>query len=70
MLFDEALDFKNGFARIMTNGKWGAINKNGEIKVNPIYDDILDFSEGMALVWNGSLFGYVDSEGKELVPIQ
>lgn len=42
--------FREGLARIMTNGKWGFIDNTGKVVVNPIYEYAKDFSGGLAAV--------------------
>ena len=36
---DKIIEFNElGFAGIMKNGKWGSINLNGEVVIEPIYE--------------------------------
>lgn len=55
--------FKNGFAAVSKNGKWGFINKEGKEQISLIYDNVLDFSEGRAAIKLNGKFGFIDSEG-------
>lgn len=43
--FDYATDFKNGFASVLKEGKWGFLNKKGEFVVPLEYDEVIDFSD-------------------------
>jgi len=40
--------FKNGYARVEENGKWGLINKKGEWILKPVYDNLKSFSFSMS----------------------
>lgn len=46
-----AATFREGFARVMVNGKWGFINKKLEYFIEPEYDFVSDFRDGFAYVW-------------------
>ncbi|MGB2698327.1 MAG: WG repeat-containing protein, partial [Candidatus Zixiibacteriota bacterium] len=56
--------------RIMQNGKWGYINKQGEIIIKPQFDHTDDFSEGLAAVSINYKWGYIDKTGKIVIPLQ
>src|SRR5690606_3879442 len=44
----------------MIDGKYGYINKNGEIGIEPKYSDAGHFSEGLSYVRTGDKYGYID----------
>lgn len=50
-----------------TNGKWGLVNKTGNIICPAKYDEISVFYEGMARVKLSNKYGFVDIEGKEII---
>ena len=62
-----------------TRGKWGYMNKDGDIVIQPVYDIAGDFSDGLALIGKTefdttgenmkkkSLFGYIDAKGVEVI---
>ena len=56
------------------DGKYGVINRKGEIVVQPQNDAIEHFSNGMAVVskiaGETSKLGYIDNTGKEVIPTQ
>ncbi len=56
------------------DGKYGVINRKGEIIVQPQYDGIEDFKNGMAVVskttGEQTKYGYIDNTGKAVIPIQ
>ena len=69
--FDWAGDFSEGLAQIVINNKWGFIDKNGVVVVQPRFEaDILEhfkFSKGFAAVKVGEKWGYIDKVGEFLV---
>ena len=46
-------DFSEGFAEVRKGGKWGFVNKKGELVVPCEYDYVCSFSEGFAEVEKG-----------------
>lgn len=44
--------------------KWGIIDKDGDIIVEPQYDSIEDFSNGLAQFRKGQTWGYINRKGK------
>jgi hypothetical protein len=48
--FEDAGDFKEGFARVKAFGKWGFIDRNGRMAIDPFYDYAWDFLDGRAKV--------------------
>ena len=64
-------DCMDGFVRVKSNGKWGFVNYNDEVVVNPIYDSVDKFfTEGMCAVMLDGKWGYVDENGKIVVKPQ
>ena len=49
---------------ILRNGKWGYMNREGKVVIQPSFDDALTFSEGMAAVQVGGKWGYIDETGR------
>lgn len=67
--------FSEGLARVLTKGPWGKygyIDKSGQMVISPQFGSAGDFSEGLALVdvevdtgsWR---VGYIDTEGKVVI---
>jgi hypothetical protein len=55
--------------RIRRGGKWGYVDRSGQIVVSPRFDAAGPFSEGLAPVRSGETFGYIDPTGRMvLVP--
>ncbi|WP_338792426.1 WG repeat-containing protein [Bernardetia sp. MNP-M8] len=50
------------------NGKYGLINQNNKVKLEPIYDEINDFKEGIAWLRIDKKYGYVDRVGNIVIP--
>jgi hypothetical protein len=48
-------------------GKFGFINKQGKVAIEPTFDAIQDFSEELAPVKNGTTWGYVDHQGAVVI---
>ena len=48
---------------VVVGGRWGFVNKSGEIVINPQFDRAEGFAEGLAPVKMGR-WGYVDPAGK------
>ena len=67
--FDYAESFtKEGIAKVKSKGKYGCINKHGEIVVELKYDEIRDFEDGLAAAKYKGKWGFVNSDGITIVP--
>lgn len=66
-VFEDAWDFKNGYARVKKDGKWGFVAESGTVVVEPKYDYVWDFADGKAKVRlaDGSTM-LIDPGGKRL----
>ena len=62
--------FREGLATVKLNGKWGSINKKGEIVIPLKYDQIGDFHEGLAIVELNGKWGFINTEGQEVISIK
>lgn len=60
---DGALDFCEGVAPVMINNKWGYMNQNGEIVIEPQFDEAEKFDNGLARVRNGWQSHTIDKAG-------
>ena len=71
--------FSCGLLRIRVNGKWGFINKNGEMAIPAQWDHVYDFDEGLTEVFIGSLnkrgkpdvgkHGIINAVGEYVIPL-
>lgn len=55
---------------IRKDWKWGYMNRDGKVVIEPRYDDAEPFYEGLAAVKLGEKWGYVDQCGKLVVSAQ
>lgn len=63
--------FNSGLAVFEINHKFGYVNTNGEIVIEPQYLCAFDFSEGLAMVVNdNSKCGFIDSYGELVIPFK
>ncbi|MDR7870803.1 MAG: WG repeat-containing protein [Tissierellaceae bacterium] len=68
-IYDFALDFSEGLARVKRGGKAGYIDKNGEVVIPFVFNDGGSFIEGLAPVTNeDGKRGYIDKSGKLVIP--
>ena len=51
-------------------GKWGYIDKQGTLVIQPQFDTAGPFRNGLAVVANDRKFGYIDKTGKIVIPLQ
>ena len=77
---DEVYTVSEGLACFKsTNGKWGFLNKDGDIVIEAVYDYAYNFSEGLAKITkivkdtsdekkeDQVLYGFIDKEGNEVI---
>lgn len=79
---EAAGSFAEGLACFQTDkGKWGFINKSGNVVIKPIYNKVLNFNEGLASVElnvykdKDSLVqvvkrGFIDKNGREVIKLK
>ena len=65
--FNFAFDFKNDFARVKLNGKWGFVKEDGSYLVKPKFDWARDFANGLALVKLKGKYGFINNNGSYLI---
>jgi hypothetical protein len=68
-MYDEARDFKGGYAAVRMNGKWGLVSVYGQLAVQCQYDSVSDFAEGLAVVSLNGKFGYINPQGMQTIPL-
>ncbi len=82
LTFYNLFPYQENFARFIdkASGKYGVINRKGNIIVQPKYNDIGFFKNGLAIVSNYNYQtgkgediitkrGYIDTTGKEIIPL-
>ncbi|MEJ2164742.1 MAG: WG repeat-containing protein, partial [Desulfobacterales bacterium] len=52
---------------VKVQGKWGYINKDGRLSIQPQFEEALPFSEGLGQVKSGKHWGYIDQNGKIVI---
>lgn len=69
--FQNARDFKEGFAAVMDpkNMQWGYIDKKGKLVIPYQFEEAYSFSEGLSVVKRSGAFYYCTTSGT-LIPIQ
>ena len=68
--YDEILPFSGRVAPFKLLGKWGVIDINEKIVIQPKYDKISIFYLNTAIVQSKRLFGIVHADGREVVKSQ
>ncbi len=61
-IFKNVREFPSGvtFVQSNTNGKWGCLTKDMELKINGVYDEIYNLYNGFARVVKSGRWGYLD----------
>ena len=62
--------FHEGFALVKSNGKWGAIDKTGQIIIQPQFDQVGDFIAELKLIKLDSKAEFTDKTGKIVIQTQ
>jgi hypothetical protein len=62
--------FSEGLCHVLSNGKWGYIDKTGKTVIPFQYEDADCFSEGLAVVKQNGKYGYIDKTDKTVIPFQ
>ena len=50
--------------------KYGFIDKNGKVVIEPQFDSASNFSEGFACVKKDDKWGFIDKSGKMVIELQ
>lgn len=59
-----------GLAVVKKNGKWGFVDKTGQVVVPLQYDNAWGFRGGLSVVVSNDKRGFIDKTGKVVVPLQ
>ena len=69
--FDEAKAFVSDEpTAIKKDGKWGFVNKKGEVELMTEYSDIKPFSNGFAAVCDGKKWGYINKNNTVVIDFE
>ena len=67
--YDETLYFTDGLCAVKKDGKWGYVNKQGEVIVSLSYKYVHPFNEGTAAVMKeNDKYILIDKNGKQILP--
>lgn len=58
----------SGYAAVELDGRWGFIDADGTIRIEPQFEDAKSFSNGLAAVKKGNAWGYIDESGNMVIP--
>jgi len=76
---DGVRSFSEGLAAVAVDGKWGYINKSGEVVIAPQFEfgapsynsyynsHLIDFSEGLAAIVLKGKYGFIDKTGSVVI---
>lgn len=64
--FDYVGIFTNGLAPVMTDGKWGYIDKTGKMVIKQTYDFVDNFQGSHDFVYKGNYVYVIDKSGKAI----
>lgn len=65
----EALgEYSEGLAPVRVKGRWGFMDRNGEMKIEPAYTSVSPFDHGLAVVGTKTGYGLIDRSGALLLP--
>ena len=65
--YEQIRPYNDGLSAFMQNGKWGFINEDGKVTIEPMYDDCKDFSNGVAAVKVENKWGYINASGQMII---
>ena len=64
-------EYSEGILQVQDeNGKWGYVDTNGEIVLEPQWDSSSEFHDGLAAAEKDGLYGYINTTGKFVIPPQ
>ncbi len=66
--YNEVWGFREGLSAVRIGGKFGFINENGDLAIQPTFAFGGYFSDGMARLTDNLQNGYIDKTGKLVIP--
>ena len=60
--------FNEGLAAVNIKNKWGYINREGRIVIEPQYSYAFGFTEGLAAVEVNGKYGFINKDGRMVIP--
>jgi hypothetical protein len=62
-------EFSEGLVSVKKDGKWGYINKNGDVRIPFTYDFAEKFKNGIARIKFNGMTGFIDKEDNLITPL-
>ena len=56
-----------GYAAIKKNGKWGFVDINGKVVIEPKYENARSFSNGNAAIMENGKWGFINKKQSQIV---
>lgn len=69
-MFDVAGDFKNGFAIVSLNEKFGLLNSAGKYAIEPEYEELIYISTNLLKASKNGKWGVITDHGKIVLPFE
>lgn len=69
-IYENAENFREGYACVKLNNKYGVIDKNGNEVIPFKYEKLRSFHDGIALAQIDGKYGFIDKTGLEVIPIK
>ena len=67
----EALgDYNEGLAPVRVKGRWGFMDRNGEMKIDPVYTSVSPIDHGLAVIATEAGYGLINKSGELLLPAE
>lgn len=60
----------NTYAAVKKNGRWGYIDKEGNMVIQPVFEDARSFANGLAAVKTDGKWGFIDAGGEMKIAAQ
>lgn len=60
--------FSDGLAYVRKNGKYGCIDRKGDLVIPTKYEDLFGFSDGLSTVKINGKYGYINANGEIVIP--
>ncbi|MGN1211459.1 MAG: WG repeat-containing protein [Candidatus Cryptobacteroides sp.] len=61
--YEQIRPYCDGLSAFKQNDKWGFLDVDGKVAIEPIYEECMDFSNGFAAVKKDGRWGYINAEG-------
>ncbi len=68
--YDDVMDYSEGFATVIKEGKYGLVDTAGKELIPPTLENMADFSNGYAVLQEGGAWRVIDVKGTVLTPPQ